>query len=38
MDRELDAKFEFNGTTLKAVKGRLCYNQQTIETIKLESI
>ena len=25
MDRELGAKFEFNGTTLKVVKGKLCY-------------
>lgn len=24
MDRELGAKFEFNGTTLKVVKGKLC--------------
>ena len=24
MDRELGAKFEFNGTTLKVVKGGLC--------------
>ena len=25
MDSELGAKFEFNGTTLKVVKGKLCY-------------
>lgn len=25
MDRELGAKFEFNGTTLKVVKGKFCY-------------
>ena len=25
MDSELGAKFEFNVTTLKVVKGRLCY-------------
>ena len=26
MDRELGAKFEFNGTTLKVVKGKFCYD------------